>query len=62
MAEVEKFLLGHGEQIVDVLGSEVDRIESRIKVRRMNGWLYICAVLIYLHWASVFVCRKPRQK
>lgn len=31
VAEVEKFLLGHGEQIVDVLGSEVDRIESRIK-------------------------------
>ena len=30
---MERFLLEHGEQIVDVLGSEVDRIEDRIKVR-----------------------------
>lgn len=32
LADVEKFLLEHGEQIIDVLGSEVDRIESEIKV------------------------------
>ena len=32
-ADVERFLLLHGEHIVDVLGSEVDRIESKIKVR-----------------------------
>lgn len=32
VGEMEKFLLEHGEQIVDVLGSEVDRIEDRIKV------------------------------
>ena len=31
-ADVERFLLVHGEHIVDVLGSEVDRIESNIKV------------------------------
>ena len=31
-ADVERFLLLHGEHIVDVLGSEVDRIESKIKV------------------------------
>jgi zinc transporter 9 len=30
-ADVERFLLVHGEHIVDVLGSEVDRIESKIK-------------------------------
>jgi zinc transporter 9 len=30
-ADVERFLLLHGEHIVDVLGSEVDRIESKIK-------------------------------
>jgi len=33
VGEMERFLLEHGEQIVDVLGSEVDRIEDRIKVR-----------------------------
>ena len=32
VGEMERFLLEHGEQIVDVLGSEVDRIEDRIKV------------------------------
>ena len=31
-ADVERFLLLHGEHIVDVLGSEVDRIEAKIKV------------------------------
>lgn len=32
VAELEKFLLEHGEQVIDVLGSEVDRIETVIKV------------------------------
>ncbi len=32
MAEMEKFLLEHGEQVVDILGAEVDRIELEIKV------------------------------
>ncbi|XP_064405221.1 proton-coupled zinc antiporter SLC30A9, mitochondrial-like isoform X2 [Halichondria panicea] len=31
VADVEKFLLEHGEQVIDVLGSEVDRVESEIK-------------------------------
>ena len=30
--ELERFLLEHGEQVVDTLGSEVDRIEQEIKV------------------------------
>lgn len=30
--ELEMFLLEHGEQIIDVLGSQVDRIERNIKV------------------------------
>ncbi len=33
VADVEKFLLEHGEQVIDVLGSEVDRVESEIKVQ-----------------------------
>ena len=30
--ELERFLLEHGGQVVDTLGSEVDRIEQKIKV------------------------------
>ena len=33
---MEKFLLEHGEQVVDVLGAEVDRIELKIKVRQRS--------------------------
>ena len=36
-AEMEKFLLDHGEQVIDVLGAEVDRIELEIKVRSVWG-------------------------
>lgn len=30
---MERFLLEHGEQVVDILGAEVDRLELEIKVR-----------------------------
>lgn len=30
--ELEQFMLEHGEQIIDTLGSQVDRIERNIKV------------------------------
>ena len=33
VAEMERFLLEHGEQVVDILGAEVDRLELEIKVR-----------------------------
>lgn len=32
LEEVEAFLLKHGENIVDLLGAEVDRIEKELKV------------------------------
>ena len=41
VGEMERFLLEHGEQIVDVLGSEVDRIEDRIKV---SVWVSVCVL------------------
>lgn len=31
--EAESFFLKHGENIVDLIGSEVDRIEKQLKVR-----------------------------
>lgn len=30
--ELESFLLKHGENIVDMLGGEIDRIELKLKV------------------------------
>ena len=53
-ADVERFLLVHGEHVVDVLGSEVDRIESKIKVSR-NVQYFMCLILIFL-------CRNTLQK
>lgn len=35
--DVEAFLLKHGENIVDMLGGEIDRIELKLRV------CYICA-------------------
>lgn len=37
VADLEKFMLEHGEQIVELLGSEVDRIEAKIKVRAQSN-------------------------
>ena len=31
--ELEAFLLKHGENIVDLVGGEIDRIELKLKVR-----------------------------
>lgn len=30
--ELERFLLKHGESIVDLMGGEIDRIEMKIRV------------------------------
>jgi len=32
--DAESFMLKHGENIVDILGGEVDRIEKNLKVHR----------------------------
>ena len=32
--ELETFMLKHGENIVDTLGGEVDRIEKNLKVKK----------------------------
>lgn len=31
--ELEKFMLKHGENIIDTLGAEVDRLEKELKVK-----------------------------
>ena len=38
--DVEAFLLKHGENIVDMLGGEIDRIELKLRVRRSVAILF----------------------
>ena len=47
MTELERFLLEHGEQVVDKLGSEVDRIEMKLKVSQ--NYLFIRHVINLVH-------------
>jgi zinc transporter 9 len=35
--ELEAFMLKHGENIVDLLGAEIDRIEQKLKVPSAHG-------------------------
>lgn len=35
--DVEAFMLKHGENTVDLLGAEVDRIERALKVNKPNN-------------------------
>lgn len=37
--DVEAFLLKHGENIVDMLGGEIDRIELKLRVRPLNPYI-----------------------
>ena len=39
-SELEMFILEHGEQIIDVLGSQVDRIERNIKVTVIKKYVF----------------------
>ena len=41
--ELELFLLEHGEEVIDMLGQQVDRIEKNIKVM----WLVTIHALVY---------------
>ena len=41
--ELESFLLKHGENIVDMLGGEIDRIELKLKVRYFKTYLKLYA-------------------
>lgn len=43
--ELEAFLLKHGENIVDLLGGEIDRIELKLKV--LN---FIKSLIFFLIW------------
>lgn len=34
--QLEEFMLKHGENIVDLMGGEIDRIEMKLRVRRCS--------------------------
>ena len=49
--DAESFMLKHGENIVDILGGEVDRIEKNLKVCQLSLSCFIsqclCACLCF---------------
>jgi hypothetical protein len=48
--ELEIFLLKHGENIVDLMGGEIDRIEMKLRVSYMREYI----VLIFLTFSFSF--------
>ena len=51
--ELELFLLEHGEEVIDMLGQQVDRIEKNIKVR--DGIMYSGTLLCWQKPFIIFV-------
>lgn len=46
--DVEAFLLKHGENIVDMLGGEIDRIELKLRVRTKTMGILIFVKFSFL--------------
>jgi len=44
--EFEAFLLGLGENIVDMIGGEIDRIEMELKVDTQILYIYVCVMYV----------------
>lgn len=53
--ELEAFILKHGENIVDLMGGEIDRIEIKLRVNRCNG---PCILHIQIKFASFSIFQK----
>lgn len=50
--ELEQFLLNHGENIVDLMGGEIDRIEMKLRVSEI---LHIARTFFtFKHFLSFF--------
>ena len=56
--DAESFMLKHGENIVDILGGEVDRIEKNLKVRQISlstfssQYLFACLCFTSESWKT----------
>lgn len=53
--ELENFMLKHGENIIDTLGAEVDRLEKELKVLK---YTFLC----YSSLLSVSCCYRVQQE
>lgn len=52
--ELETFMLKHGENIIDTLGAEVDRLEKELKVR----YIYKNNMLtVSLYCLNIYLCQ-----
>lgn len=60
--DVEAFLLKHGENIVDMLGGEIDRIELklRVSVTIITFDRYNCNIILII--CFLIFCRKSFHK
>lgn len=56
--ECEEFMLKHGENIVDLLGAEVDRIENELKVKKSK----LIFFKIWLNFVFFFAARTPTSQ
>lgn len=45
--ELEQFLLNHGENIVDLMGGEIDRIEMKLRVGFLNYFFFLIFNFLY---------------
>ena len=57
VAELEEFIIEHGEQILDVLGSEVDRIEKEIKVKILVTYLLCIFRIMVSIYSNIYSSR-----
>lgn len=51
--EAEQFMLRHGENIVDTLGAEVDRIEKNLRVSYFV--IFVNSTCLYYSWNYLLI-------
>lgn len=55
--ELETFMLKHGENIIDTLGAEVDRLEKELKVRYIYyNNVYFSSTYSVRHYGNYITC------
>ena len=59
--DAESFMLKHGENIVDILGGEVDRIEKNLKVRQLYFTRFLQLQVAQKTGPLATVCQKGAQ-
>lgn len=57
--DVDAFMLKHGENIVDLIGAEIDRIEKELKVIAISFPFQMCTVSDHFHFL-IYTEKAPR--